>query len=196
MATVRDLSGNNPYLDPHIPTLGGGGGSFDGNITQLGGNNIATGAGAANSGTIRVVIASDQTAIPVTGATGMSFAEFQSVFGAIDDAAWDGVTADPTFISMFKGFSGDYLTNTDPAVVTQLPYTDVTTLVADTPLDPPATGLLVVCTAEGDVSLTNSAGNTFVIAVKGGSSFFDSVDVSEFNASGTTATATIYGFRK
>lgn len=40
------------------------------NLTQIGGTAVATGAGTANSGTQRVAIASDQTAVPVSFSNG------------------------------------------------------------------------------------------------------------------------------
>lgn len=48
---------------------GGGGGSVTSNLTQINGNTVATGNGTASSGTQRVTVASDNSAIPslVTG---------------------------------------------------------------------------------------------------------------------------------
>jgi len=59
------LDESNQSIKVSVVSGGSSGVASDTNLKDVGGNTVATGAGAANTGTQRVVIASDQSTLPV-----------------------------------------------------------------------------------------------------------------------------------
>lgn len=193
LIAFKSASGGITVVSPANPlpvTGGGGGGGGDVNITSIGGNPVTTAIPISST-----AIGAGSDAVGANTVIGQ-LKEVNETAGAIADTAYDGTN--PASGQGYLRRIADEMMDGGPAATKEAPFTDVVAMTEDTPLDPPAEGVLIAIGAgeDGDVSFTLSGGGTMVLPFKEGLSELHGYSISQFNTTGTTATGTIYGLRR